>query len=74
MIHAVCRGAWPVASVTLRLKLPSYSRSFPRGFCTRKTGDPQAAIYFGEIYDLAFLKRARCLGALAGDCRVRGRR
>jgi hypothetical protein len=33
-----------------------------------KAGDPQAAIYFGETYDLAFLKRARCLWALAGDC------
>src|SRR5205085_720856 len=33
-----------------------------------KAGDPQAAIYLGETYDPAFLKRARCLWALAGDC------
>jgi hypothetical protein len=67
------------ASITLRLKLPSYSRLFPRGFCighnslpvyarAAKAGDLQAAIYFGETYNLAFLKRARCLWALAGDC------
>src|SRR5437868_5818841 len=69
MIHPVCRGAWPVRFryVTLRLKLPSYSRLFPRGFCTRKAGDPQAAIYLGERYDLAFLKRARSLWTVAGD-------
>jgi hypothetical protein len=79
MIYAICRGAWPVRVRTLRLKLPNYSRLFPRGFCighnslpvygrAAKAGDPQAAIYLGETYDLAFLKRARCLWAFAGDC------